>query len=185
MSTPGEMLSAIGRRLGSGRSADEPHVFRGRSVEELIPRIQRELGPDAIVLRRREGLTGGVLGFFQQQWVEIEAVAGEPRLDVYDESEDATPPIPPPAAPEPAPAPALAEGPPTPPAPAPLGYGAPAPYVQPAPPAQPAPHAQPAAYTQPAAHAAPPAPPLSDPARLWAQSPAEQAGGSAYVTAHL
>ena len=45
MSTPGEMLSAIGRRLGSGRSADEPHVFRGRSVEELIPRIQRELGP--------------------------------------------------------------------------------------------------------------------------------------------
>src|ERR1700690_2091638 len=102
MSTPGEMLSALGRRLGTGRSGGgEPRVFRGRTIDELIPRIQRELGPDAIVLRRREGLTGGVLGFFQQQWVEIEAIAGAPRLDVYDEPESVTPPIEAPA-PEPA-----------------------------------------------------------------------------------
>ena len=106
MSTPGEMLSALSRearaRLGAGRSPGDARVFRGRTVEELIPRIQRELGSDAIILRRREGLTGGVLGFFQQQWVEIEAVAGEPHLDVYDEQESAAPPIPPPPSAEPA-----------------------------------------------------------------------------------
>ncbi len=45
MSTPGEMLEAISRRLGNGKSAGEARVFRGRSVDELIPRIQRELGP--------------------------------------------------------------------------------------------------------------------------------------------
>ena len=107
MSTPGEMLGAIGRRLGNGRGEGDARVFRGRTIEELIPWIQRELGPDAIILRRREGLTGGVLGFFQQQRVEIEAVGGAPRLDVYGEQESATPPIGPPgvspAAPLPAP----------------------------------------------------------------------------------
>src|SRR5487761_2431896 len=120
MSTPGEILSAIGRRLGRG--AGEARVFRGRSVDELIPRIQRELGPDAIILRRREGLSGGVLGFFQQQWVEIDAIAGEPRLDVYDEQESATPALPPPA-----PAPVL-EAPPAP-APRPATFE---PYTAPA-----------------------------------------------------
>lgn len=162
MSTSGEMLGAIGRRLGNGRSAGEARVFRGRSIDELIPRIQRELGPDAIILRRREGLTGGVLGFFQHQWVEIEAIAGGPRLDVYDEQESATPPI----------AQAVAEpvgqapiAPPPPPAPMPA-------VQQPLPPAS--------------APSPPPARPMSDPARLFArESPAEHVGGSAYVTAHL
>ena len=168
MSTPGEMLSAIGRRLGRG--AGEARVFRGRSVDELIPRIQRELGPDAIILRRREGLSGGVLGFFQQQWVEIEAIAGEPRLDVYDEQESATPALPPPA-----PAPVL-EAPPAP-APRPATFE---PYTAPA---------RTSALPPPPVPAVPAAPapaPLSDPSRLFArESPAEHPGGSAYVTAHL
>jgi flagellar biosynthesis GTPase FlhF len=60
-------------------------TYRGRTVEELIPRIQSELGADAIVLGRREGLTGGFAGFFQHSFVEIEAMAGGPRVDVYDE----------------------------------------------------------------------------------------------------
>jgi hypothetical protein len=194
MSTPGEMLGAIGRRLGSGRSAGDARVFRGRSVEELIPRIQRELGPDAIILRRREGLTGGMMGFFQHQWVEIEAVAGGPRLDVYDEQESATPPIPPAAA-EPAPQAQLA--------PLPDAYAAPQPPAM-APPALPpaalqaptapapaplqAPTAPPPVVFQPppAPPSPPVAPPMSDPARLFArESPAEHVGGSAYVTAHL
>ena len=74
-------------------------VFRGRSVDELVPQIQRELGADAIIVRRREGLTGGVLGFFQRAYVEIEAMPGAPGVDVYDE-EDSPPPArpPPPAA---------------------------------------------------------------------------------------
>ncbi len=71
MSTPGEMLDALGRearnRLGGGRGreVEGARVYRGRTVEELIPQIERELGSDAIILRRREGLAGGVLGFFQ------------------------------------------------------------------------------------------------------------------------
>jgi len=53
----------------------EPEVktYRGRSLEEVLPQIRAELGPDAIVLRRREGLTGGVGGFFQRPYVEVEA----------------------------------------------------------------------------------------------------------------
>src|SRR5918992_195410 len=48
-------------------------TFRGRSIEELLPKIRAELGADAIVLRRREGLAGGVGGFFQKSYVEVEA----------------------------------------------------------------------------------------------------------------
>src|SRR5690242_6885937 len=48
-------------------------TFRGRSLEEILPQIREELGPDAIVLRRREGLTGGVGGFFQRPYVEVDA----------------------------------------------------------------------------------------------------------------
>ncbi len=69
-------------------SPSQARVYRGSSVDELIPRIQRELGPDAIILRRREGLTGGILGFFQRSFVEFEAVTGGPRIDVYGEAGD-------------------------------------------------------------------------------------------------
>ena len=92
MSTPGDLLEALGRearaRLGGARGrAPDVHVFRGRNVDELIPQIEQELGADALIVRRREGLSGGVLGFFQRAFVEIEAVPGHPRLDAYDEAE--------------------------------------------------------------------------------------------------
>ncbi|MCW3019641.1 MAG: hypothetical protein JWN10_1949, partial [Solirubrobacterales bacterium] len=62
MSTPGELLEALGRearaRFGAGGTTPM-RVFRGRSVDELVPQIQRELGADAIIVRRREGRTGG------------------------------------------------------------------------------------------------------------------------------
>src|SRR3954469_3126463 len=48
-------------------------TYRGRTLEELLPQIREELGPDAIVLRRREGLNGGVGGFFQKHFVEVDA----------------------------------------------------------------------------------------------------------------
>src|SRR3954454_24285565 len=56
-------------------TSNDPDVktFRGRSLEEMLPQIREELGPDAIVLRRREGLAGGVGGFFQRPFVEVEA----------------------------------------------------------------------------------------------------------------
>ncbi|MEA2249667.1 MAG: flagellar biosynthesis protein FlhF [Solirubrobacteraceae bacterium] len=56
-------------------ASDDVKTFRGRSLEELLPQIRAELGPDAIVLRRREGLGGGVGGFFQRPYVEVEARA--------------------------------------------------------------------------------------------------------------
>src|SRR5215217_2902612 len=48
-------------------------TYRGRTLEELLPQIREELGADAIVLRRREGLAGGVGGFFQKSYVEVDA----------------------------------------------------------------------------------------------------------------
>src|SRR5690349_20441757 len=53
-------------------------TFRGRTLEELLPKIREELGPEAIVLRRREGLSGGVGGFFQRSFVEVDARRGQP-----------------------------------------------------------------------------------------------------------
>lgn len=53
----------------------ETKTFRGRSLDEVIPQVRTELGADAIVLRRREGLAGGVAGFFQRSYVEIDARA--------------------------------------------------------------------------------------------------------------
>ncbi|HEY1450375.1 MAG TPA: hypothetical protein VGF47_05430 [Solirubrobacteraceae bacterium] len=64
---------------------ERPRVFTGRSLEELIPQIEQELGQDAIVTRQRSGLGGGVAGFFQRPFVEIEAHPGHPRIDLYDE----------------------------------------------------------------------------------------------------
>ncbi len=72
-------------------------TYHGRTVEDLIPKIQDELGSDAIIVHRREGLTGGVAGFFQRPYVEIDAIPGGPRIDLYDE--EPLPPILPPAAP--------------------------------------------------------------------------------------
>jgi flagellar biosynthesis GTPase FlhF len=85
----------------------EPRVFRGRSIDELIPQIEAELGADAIVVRRRRGLEGGIGGFFQRPFVEVEAKPGTPRVDRYDEDpEPALPPAqsdaPIPAVPRPA-----------------------------------------------------------------------------------
>ena len=54
-------------------TTSEIKTFRGRTLEEVLPQIREELGPDAIVLRRREGLAGGVGGFFQRSFVEVEA----------------------------------------------------------------------------------------------------------------
>src|SRR5271155_1476696 len=89
MSTPGELLEALGRQARARLpGAGATRTYRGRSVDELIPVIQRELGAEAIVVRRREGLTGGVLGFFQHAFVEIEAMPGGPGVDVYDEPDE-------------------------------------------------------------------------------------------------
>src|SRR3954464_2575327 len=54
-------------------SAPDVQTFRGRSLEEVLPQVREAFGPDAIVVRRREGLAGGVGGFFQRSYVEVDA----------------------------------------------------------------------------------------------------------------
>jgi flagellar biosynthesis GTPase FlhF len=58
-------------------------TYRGESLEELLPKIREELGADAVILRQRDGLRGGVGGFFQKRCVEVEARAGSRRVDTY------------------------------------------------------------------------------------------------------
>jgi flagellar biosynthesis GTPase FlhF len=71
----------------SSENPDGVRTYRGRTIEELIPRIRAELGPDAIILREREGLMGGIGGFFAQKCVEIDAQAA-PRVNVYADDLD-------------------------------------------------------------------------------------------------
>jgi flagellar biosynthesis protein FlhF len=74
---------------GHNRERSGVRTYRGRKLEDLIPQIRAELGPDAIILRQREGLMGGVGGFFAQKCVEVDAQAGPhtPQIDIYDEDE--------------------------------------------------------------------------------------------------
>jgi len=69
---------------GHNREWGGVRTYRGRKLEDLIPQIRAELGPDAIILRQREGLMGGVGGFFAQKCVEVDAQAA-PRVDIYDD----------------------------------------------------------------------------------------------------
>lgn len=188
------MLDALTReartRLGGsapGRGGDGARVYRGRSVEELIPRIERDLGADAIILRRREGLAGGILGFFQHQYVEIEAMPGAPGVDVYDEAEATMPPGYAPPGELPPPRPPLAAGAPVPATGAPLAQAPPP--APPPPPYQPAAPPQytpaPPAFAPPQHTAAPPAyTPAPTPLAPTPVPPAPAVGGP-YVTAHL
>src|SRR3954469_5153063 len=68
----------------------ETKTYRGLSLEEVLPKIREELGPDALVLKRREGLAGGVGGFFQHPFVEVEARAPVTEPDVEVRSDRAT-----------------------------------------------------------------------------------------------
>ncbi len=77
---------------GHDRELNGVRTYRGRKLEDLIPQIRADLGPDAIILRQREGLMGGVGGFFAQKCVEVDAQAGGGRdahqkIDIYDEDE--------------------------------------------------------------------------------------------------
>jgi flagellar biosynthesis protein FlhF len=73
---------------GHHRKLDGVRTYRGRKLEDLIPKIRAELGPDAIILREREGLMGGINGFFAQRFVEVQARAAASRVDVYDDEDE-------------------------------------------------------------------------------------------------
>src|SRR5215218_1038451 len=53
-------------------SEPEIKTYRGASLEEVLPKIRDELGPDAVIMRQREGIVGGVGGFFGKKCVEVD-----------------------------------------------------------------------------------------------------------------
>src|ERR687884_412885 len=55
----------------------ETRTYRGATLEEVLPRIREELGPDAVITRQREGVVGGIGGFFGKKCIEVEAQAPE------------------------------------------------------------------------------------------------------------
>src|ERR671929_174610 len=55
----------------------ETKTFRGLSLAEVEAKVRAELGDDAVIVRQREGLSGGVGGFFQRRLYEVDAIAGE------------------------------------------------------------------------------------------------------------
>jgi flagellar biosynthesis GTPase FlhF len=96
--------------MTNGTRSDETRTFRGRTLEEVLPQIKADLGPDAEIVRQREGLMGGVGGFFQRPCIEVVARAAEPvaparparRFDAYDDEPAFPEPLPEePAFPEP------------------------------------------------------------------------------------
>ncbi len=105
-------------------------TFSGASLDEVLPQIRAQLGADAVVLERRDGVEGGVGGFFGKRSVEVDACPARPTLDVRDEVAEP-----------------LSPAPYDPPAPAAYGVGSYAAAV----PADPAPAPAPAASTPPAA----------------------------------
>ena len=50
----------------------ETRTYRGSSLEELLPQILGELGPEAVITKQREGVVGGLGGFFGKRCVEVE-----------------------------------------------------------------------------------------------------------------
>ena len=76
----------------------ETRTYRGGSLEELLPQILAELGPEAVITKQREGVVGGLGGFFGKRCVEVEVevpqqVAPTPSLprravvDAYDQGD--------------------------------------------------------------------------------------------------
>jgi flagellar biosynthesis GTPase FlhF len=67
-------------------------TFRASTLTDALTQVRAELGPDAVVVRRREGLHGGVAGFFQKAVVEIEAHPGA-GIDLRDDDAPAMPDV--------------------------------------------------------------------------------------------
>src|SRR4051812_32839104 len=53
--------------------AEEVRTYRGETLDELLPQIREELGPNAVIVRQREGILGGIGGFFGKRCLEVDA----------------------------------------------------------------------------------------------------------------
>jgi len=63
-------------------SAQHPdtYTYRGRTLEELVPRIREDLGDDAVIVARREARTGGFAGFFARREIEVDVQPAAPAI---------------------------------------------------------------------------------------------------------
>lgn len=55
--------------------------FDGASLEEVLERVGRELGPQAVIVEANRGRRGGVGGFFAREWFEVVVEAPEAPVD--------------------------------------------------------------------------------------------------------
>jgi len=67
-------------------------TYRASTLSDALAQVRAELGADAVVVRRREGLHGGLAGFFQKAVVEIEAHSGA-GIDLRDDDAPAMPDV--------------------------------------------------------------------------------------------
>jgi flagellar biosynthesis GTPase FlhF len=67
-------------------------TYRASTLTDALAQVRAELGADAVVVRRREGLHGGLAGFFQKAVVEIEAHSGA-GIDLRDDDVPAMPDV--------------------------------------------------------------------------------------------
>lgn len=68
----------------------EIRTYRGRTLEELVPKIREELGDDAVIVARRETRSGGFAGFFARREIEVDVAAGGAAEVAAPESPAAT-----------------------------------------------------------------------------------------------
>jgi flagellar biosynthesis protein FlhF len=61
-------------------------TYRGRSLEEVLPQIKAEMGPDALVVAQRDAHEGGVGGFFARRMIEVDVQVGDPMHPTFDTS---------------------------------------------------------------------------------------------------
>ncbi len=63
-------------------------TFQGRSLEEVLPKIREELGPNAVVVGQRQKIQGGVAGFFGTKVIEVTAADSMPDDEQLVDLED-------------------------------------------------------------------------------------------------
>lgn len=63
-------------------------TFQGRTLEEVLPQVREQLGPEAVVLGQRNVVQGGVGGFFGKRMIEVSAADRMPSDAELIELED-------------------------------------------------------------------------------------------------
>src|SRR3954451_25319970 len=66
----------------------ERRTYRAETLEQALQAVSDELGPDTIVVTQREGVVGGIGGFFGKRCVELEVEAASPATADSEQPEE-------------------------------------------------------------------------------------------------